>query len=874
MIKYISVLLKGPMISMKASLYTMFITAILLFSYVFFPNTATAEETGEGDEDILDIGELVVTNTSAGYKDTTLILNGNLTIEKDGKFTLVNCTMAVNSTSSVIYSIHVKEGGSFVMNDSIIRQLEDHGYGFIVEGTIITKNCTISGTHDPSDPENSGIIIRSDNVTMNDTVVQNWGSYSRGLFLDNASPMITNSIISAQYRAVELVNGSNPTFLNTTITSIRSQGSGIICVNSSFKVQDCTFTLNSLGIQIDSGKTAEIIDCNFTGNMLGILLRYNSSVDPVIRNCTFSDNQLCAIVLYGTATIDRCTFTNNVVPGLLSPVASVILMRAGENSLFTITNSTFRENHNGILVNNVSANIENCTFENNTLFGGYAGIIVYGPLNNSMVKIEGCTVSRHPVGADINFANQSSGFSIQGNAITGNELGIRIVLSTVNVTNNEFRENDCAVEDRYSQTSGVTGNSYENDSVARCFYVSVSFLVKDGYNVSLDDAELSLDPHESVGDYSQELTTNHEGRAASVVKWTESLITDGNTKVYSYHPYTVTASYQGATETIQFDDFEEDSAEIIVPFQRPDLKVLDLEIEHRGFSVWESQVREDEKSHILFTVRNEGQGEAVNATVVVRVGNRNLKVDRFSLKSGDEKDFKVSWVPGTEGKINISVKVSHSDELNATENSLISRVHVGDNQRGYYYLIIVIAVLVISALIWWMTGRIEGADEDMVKITRNLRIKLANIFDSWARKLRVKDADMYEETHSFIPVGDIYSWDGEPTLSGSGKCHPWMIENENNLIEHKKKKDIITLQIKVPPPEVEMVIDEGPEMETFEWVTSRGRKESIQVDKRTLIKISHPKMYICSLCDRNFVSVEGKAKCPWCTGKAIFLQDM
>jgi len=71
-----------------------------------------------------------------------------------------------------------------------------------------------------------------------------------------------------------------------------------------------------------------------------------------------------------------------------------------------------------------------------------------------------------------------------------------------------------------------------------------------------------------------------------------------------------------------------------------------------------------------------------------------------------------------------------------------------------------------------------------------------------------------------------------------------------------------------------MMIEEGPEMETFEWVTVKGETGSINVDKRTLSKISHPKMYICSLCDRNFVSVDESARCPWCGGKAIFIQDM
>jgi hypothetical protein len=161
----------------------------------------------------------------------------------------------------------------------------------------------------------------------------------------------------------------------------------------------------------------------------------------------------------------------------------------------------------------------------------------------------------------------------------------------------------------------------------------------------------------------------------------------------------------------------------------------------------------------------------------------------------------------------------------------------------------------------------------MATFSRRIRGGLANLFGGWARRLTPDEDIDLRTTQPFVPNGSIYSWDGESTMSGSGKFAPWSIADENLL--RGKRKDIITVEIKIPLPEPEIVeVEDGPEVEVFEWRTERGNRESIKVDKVTLTKIRHPKMFICSLCDRNFVSVDRSVKCPWCAGKAYFLQDM
>ncbi|MCK4613709.1 MAG: hypothetical protein KAU14_02810, partial [Thermoplasmata archaeon] len=341
---------------------------------------------------------------------------------------------------------------------------------------------------------------------------------------------------------------------------------------------------------------------------------------------------------------------------------------------------------------------------------------------------------------------------------------------------------------------------------------------------------------------------------------------------YFYFPYRLTATYRGAENSTYLKDMDNTFITIVVPFPRPELKVCGLEIKNSGFSLWGNNPREDEKSYICFKVKNTGKGKAENTTVVVLAGEKELERKNICLEPGEEMEFKVKWIPENEGKINISVKVYEPDEPNAIEKGLNTEPDVGENQRGYYYAIVLLSVLVILALIWWMAGNIEGADEIMARFTRNLRIKLADFLETWARRLKIGVSEAVEKGIPFIPTGTITSWDGQPTIGGSGRYKPWSIEEENILKEGKK--DIITVEIKIPPPEPEGIMEDTADIETFEWVTARGEKERIMVDKETLSKLRHPKMYICSLCDRTFVSINPKAKCPWCNKNAIFLQEM
>ena len=824
---------------------------------------------GEGNETEIppiEMGELVIENATRNLTDSRLLFNGNITIGNGGILNLENSTLMLNSTNVTRFSIIVEEGGILNMTGSTIQNVTFWGYGFLVRGTLNMDNCTVYGMYHPLEYEQSGIIIRSDGVILNGSTIRNSGFESRALFINNSSPIIRNCNLSADYYGAYLVNGSYPRFTNTTFITNIGVGKGVLCNGSSFLFEDCNLTGNTYALDIESGIKGEVLNTTFHANWIGVVLTEFVDMNPLFRECTFQDSELSAMFLYSNATIDGCTFIRNVIPGQYRPIAPLVMRGLENETLFVLTNTTFQDNHNGILIGDGMFVLNNCTLLNNTRFAGHSGISLYGPMNNYSFTMSDSTIRGHPTGMEIVNTNHASIIDISRNIFRENEVAIRLWNSTPAIQNNTFIENECSIEERYFQGPGIRNNGYVNNEVNSRYIIRVDFLIQDGYGINLTGATVNLTANETPEPYDLEFETVGAGRIVVDIKWEET-----TTRTYSFHPYTVRVNYQGIEITSLLEDEDSDRHVIVVPYLRPNLTLEKLEIENLGFSLLEDRTRENEQSFIRFVVRNVGEGKATNATVIVNVGTRTLTTKLVTLDPGEKKDFKIRWTPDYEGKINISVEVSVPNELNVTENSLFTWIDVGEDQRGYYYLSVLLTVLMISALIWWMAGNIEGADEDMAEFSRKTKKWLSGLFESWAKKLSTEENESYEDSPIPIPAGDIYSWDGEVTMSGSGKCNPWSLEDENLLKE--RKKDVMTVQIKIPLPEPE-IVEEIPEMEVFEWITSKGEKESIQVDKRTITKISHPKMYICSLCDRNFVSAAKAAKCPWCSGKAYFIQDM
>ena len=840
-----------------------------IFTFAIFILLTPQDAAGEDAPELpLTMGDLALENATETIKDTTVILNGNITVGNGGRLVLENCDLQVNSTNVSRLSIMVLEGGTLDMTNSSVTRNGSYGYTMEIEanGSLSMENCTISWMNNAYGMDESGMRIRSDDVTITNSSIVNAGVIANAITINGSSPRITNSVLSGQYSAAYLVNLASPEFHNTSFFSDYYVGVGLLCINSSFLVQDCNFSANYFGIDIRSGVEGLIRNTSFWQNRIAIILSEGSGMIPDISSCHFEENEWCAVYLFGSASMENCTFLGNGAPSSHGPVAAIILIETDPHSSVLLANCFFQGNHNGIISGNISLQVEGCTFENNTLNGGTSGILLYGPDIESRIRITGSEFTGGARGIGVFEGSDDADIVISNNTVWRTKSGILSWNSTLDIQANDFSDTDVAVEDHHRESSILSDNTYVNVTVRHRFIVRITIRVNDTYGINLSGADLSIAPGIDREDYPLQIKTDGRGLAEVDVIWSETVNTSTD-----YHPYTISVQFQGVEDSFEIDDLGSLEHSITLNFLRPDLEVSDLKVKSHGFSILSDRVRENEESEISFTVKNVGEGLANGSTVTVRADTLTIFEEQITLIPGDSKDFTFSWKPRTEGKINISVEVTDHNESNVSENSLATIVNVGADQRGYYYLCVVLTVLVLSALIWWMAGNIEGADEDMAEFSRKIKMKLAALFGSWSRRLSSGEDGALDTRYPFIPGGDLYSWDGEPALSGSGKYAPWSIEDENLL--RARKKDVITVQIKIPLPEPE-VVEEGPEMEVFEWMTERGQKESIKVDKRTLNKIRHPKMFICSLCDRNFVSVDTSVKCPWCGGKAYFLQDM
>lgn len=824
------------------------------------------------------VGETIIEHRTMNFTERTIIFNGNITIGAGGNLTIDRSEVQMNSTNISRFSITVLQGGRLDIIDSSIGQNGTFGYDFFVNGTMTMENGTVTGMISPDRFGDSGIYIRSNDAQISNSTIVHRGYLSKSITANGSSPTVWNSVLQADYFGAFLVNGSVPVFRNTSFLTSASQSAGILCNDSGFVVESCNFSRCYYGIDIrsgDPGLEGTVMDSTFYRNQAGAILTEGSGMTPEFSSCIFLQNELVALYIYGNVTIRDCLFEQNVIPGPINPVAAVVLNRSVDHGSVSITNSTFLNNHNGILSWGVDLTVHSCTFDNNSWYGGSNGITIFTAQDTTWTSIENSVLINNPTAVEVGLGDENASISISGNEISESTTGFFIWNSTLEIRDNIIDDCETGVEERYREGVTMKDNVITNTSVIYRYMVLLNVHVADGYGIDLGKAKIQVMP---TGDtirtpeqYPLDGETSNLGRASIHIIWKEIIPAIGTIQ---YSPYTVTCTYEGVsgTNTVSTSQPFID-VDIILPYLRPDLVIQDLEVAYRGFSVSGNEPRKNEDARIEFTIRNDGEGRSNDSEVIVREGIKEIYRRTFSLDAGGEREFEFSWTPRYEGKVNISVRVIDSNELNESQNSLSAMIDVGEEQRGYFYVSILLTVLIILGLILWMAGNIEGANKDMAEFSRNMKKWLSGLFESWSQKLTVEeDEDMGSNDGPLvIPSGEIYSWDGESALSGSGKFTPWSMEDENLI--RIRKSDVMEVKIKIPLPEPE-IIDDVPEMETFEWMSALGKKETIKVDKRTISKISHPKMFICALCDRNFVSVEPAAKCPWCSGKAYFLQDM
>lgn len=137
--------------------------------------------------------------------------------------------------------------------------------------------------------------------------------------------------------------------------------------------------------------------------------------EVILNDCKFTANQT-AIYGWSYFTINGCSFQNNVTA------------INAYSTIFTLTNSTFTENTNGIIFSSgvfESMLVQNCIFQNN-------GIAVSGP-NNGLIEL--CSFLDNTVGIQGSYVCE-----IKNNSFSYNELALNVSVSTA-VENNQINEN-------------------------------------------------------------------------------------------------------------------------------------------------------------------------------------------------------------------------------------------------------------------------------------------------------------------------------------------------------------------------------------------------------------------------------------------------
>ncbi len=806
------------------------------------------------------------------FVDQSYILNGGLIVRSGAMLTIVNCNIYMNSTLLSTHTISVEDGAQLVIINSTIDRYGLYGFTFIVRGVLDVENCTISGMDYSIERTTSGIELYSAHARFDDIRLTNHGTMSLGLYLSNSTALVKDSNLYAEYSGIFMENFSSLTMENTTLATNINSGQGIVCDNSSLFLENCSFSFNSFGVVVISADLVQIDNCSFYRTIEGVVISSRVSTTAEIRGCICVENQWTALTLTGNTSVQNCIFLNNTIPWPIRSMASVLISRTMGDLSVDFSNCTFVQNHNGISARNATILLDNCSFLNNTRMSGFTGALLLPLEGDDDLMIRGCDFQDHPVGVEISSMNATAGYRVEESMFESNIIGIRSMGNLLDYYNNTFHANTIAIEERYFLSPSYDRNNFTDNLVDHRYMIQTWIRVEDEFKVPLVGAAIDLTSITEI-DPMYNLISGPFGSIKKDIIVSEYLgIGTDSIDKKIFFPYELTCQYKGYENTASIENPDNSTVLVVIPYQRPVLKVTDLIIENTEFGVWNRDPRKDQQATISFRVWNTGKGDARNVTLIFRIDGHEQYRHHTSINAGKTKKFELEWTPEKKGKVNISVKVYDPEELNVSEKGPAIECHVGEDQSGYYYLIVIITIIVIFLMIWWMAANIEGADEIMADFARNLKNRLADILESLAGKLRVEDLQEEPEIQISVPSGTITMWDGQQTLNGSGKYLPWSIIEEN--IRKSKRQDVMTVEIEIPAPDVEFPVDDGSGMETFEWITNHGEKQQIKVDRRTLSQISHPKVYICSLCDRNFVSIDPRANCPWCNGKAIFLQDM
>jgi hypothetical protein len=231
------------------------------------------------------IGDWVVAGAEI-LKDTTLLLDGNLTIQSGGSLTISNSSLTVHCRYSGEHGIRVMAGGTLiVMGGSMVNSIgEMNTFGFAIDAGAIAD--FDSSIFLGCGARHSGITSRSNAFTIKNCTFS--GAFYALSSYASASA-VSSRFIANQY--------------------------AVYIEQSSMVFTDCIFQNNGWAVW-PFRATAGFTGCDFTGNAIGI----SSEISVCrFRDCRFTKNYAMGIYVWdepmnqgpSDISLERCTFEGN-----------------------------------------------------------------------------------------------------------------------------------------------------------------------------------------------------------------------------------------------------------------------------------------------------------------------------------------------------------------------------------------------------------------------------------------------------------------------------------------------------------------------------------------------------------------------------------
>ena len=244
-------------------------------------------------------------------KDETIILNGNLSVESGGFLEFNNVKLILNCKSDGMYSIDVKSGGSFFINDNddnnktiddasiISSSNENYEFIFTIKrySTFVMKNSEI---HECGFGANDwGLIIESNDVIIDKNLISE--NYC-GIYLDSSNALIINNTIINNNQGIYLENNSDPEIFNNLISE--NENSGLRSDYSKGKISNNLISNNLHGIYSFYSELKIDYNTISANKIRGIALEYSNST---ISHCQISNSNI-GVNSYKT-TVEICNST-------------------------------------------------------------------------------------------------------------------------------------------------------------------------------------------------------------------------------------------------------------------------------------------------------------------------------------------------------------------------------------------------------------------------------------------------------------------------------------------------------------------------------------------------------------------------------------